>query len=85
MLEAMACGLPVAAFPVNGPIDVVRHGETGYLDDDLGEACRQALQLDRSACRRYAETFSWQRCTADFVARLARRPDPGEGRPVVRH
>ncbi len=73
MLEAMACGLPVAALPVDGPIDVVRQGETGVLDDDLGAACRAALNLDRDACRRYAETRSWRRSTGQFESYLAPR------------
>ena len=73
MLEAMACGLPVAALPVDGPIDVVRHGETGILDEDLKAACLAALSLDRDACRRYAETRSWRRATEQFESYLAPR------------
>ena len=77
MLEAMACGLPVAAFPVTGPLDVVRHGETGFLDDDLGIACREASKLDSSAARRYAESRTWQRSTEQFVSHLAPRDAAG--------
>ncbi|MEM8816646.1 MAG: glycosyltransferase family 1 protein [Pseudomonadota bacterium] len=73
MLEAMACGLPVAALPVDGPIDVVRNGETGILDDDLRTACLAALELDRKACRRYAKQRSWRRATEQFEAYLAPR------------
>ena len=62
MLEANACGLPVAAFPVTGPIDVVRPGETGCLNVDLRRACLDALALDPAACRRYAQAHSWARC-----------------------
>ena len=60
MLEAMACGTPVAAYPVTGPIDVVQPGVTGVLDDDLSSAIAGALQLSRAACRSYAETQSWR-------------------------
>ncbi|MFX5522445.1 glycosyltransferase, partial [Acinetobacter baumannii] len=50
MLEALACGVPVAAFAVPGPLDVLQQGVTGVMHEDLGEACRQALALDRQAC-----------------------------------
>ena len=74
MLEAMACGLPVAALPVTGPIDVVGHGVTGILDEDLRRACLEALKLDRSRCRAHAEGWSWARSTREFVANLTPRP-----------
>lgn len=78
MLEAMACRLPIAAFPVAGPVDLVRHRETGFLDDDLGRACREAIRLDGTAAQRYAETRSWRRSTERFVSHLAPR-DSGSG------
>ena len=62
MLEANACGLPIAAFPVTGPIDVVQQGVTGVLDDDLAKAAVAALDLDPQACRQYALDNSWKRC-----------------------
>jgi glycosyltransferase involved in cell wall biosynthesis len=67
MLEAMACGLPVAAYPVTGPADVVEHGVTGWLDQDLRRAALQALELDRGACRQAAVACSWERATRQFL------------------
>jgi glycosyltransferase involved in cell wall biosynthesis len=68
MLEALACGTPVAAFPVQGPIDVVGDSSVAVLDEDLRKAALQALRIDRSACRRYAERFSWRAATMQFIA-----------------
>lgn len=70
MLEAMACGVPVAAFPVTGPIDVVTPGVTGELDQDLRRAAIKALQLDRAEIRRLALTRSWANATAEFLDNL---------------
>jgi len=81
MLEAMACGLPVAALPVTGPIDVVKHGETGMLDNDLGKACMAALDLDRTVCRRYAETKSWK-VVAEQYFNYLERIEPGTAQVV---
>jgi len=71
LLEAMACGLPVAAYPVQGPIDVVRNGVTGILDEDLGRAVRAALALSREDCIAHASSYSWTACTRDFAGYLA--------------
>ena len=79
MLEAMACGLPVAAYPVQGPLDVVRQGVTGVLDEDLSQAIRGALQLDPEQCRAHAQLHTWERCTRQFLGHLAvaaERPAP---------
>ena len=76
MLEAMACGLPVAAFPVTGPIDVVKHGITGILNIDLKTACEEALELSREDCRNYAETRSWSRAANQFKSHLAVNKKP---------
>jgi glycosyltransferase involved in cell wall biosynthesis len=66
LLEALASGTPVAAFPVTGPIDVITDGQVGALDEDLRAACMRALACDRAACRRYAEAWSWEACVAQF-------------------
>ena len=71
MLEAMACGVPVAAFPVTGPIDVVQSGKTGILDNHLEKACHEALKLNKAVCRRFAESRSWAKSTAQFAGHLA--------------
>jgi glycosyltransferase involved in cell wall biosynthesis len=71
MLEAMACGLPVAAYRVTGPVDVVQPGRTGVLDDDLQKACLEAVELESSACRSFAEQNSWERCATLLFENLA--------------
>ena len=59
MLEANACGTPVAAYPVTGPNDVVTNGVNGWLDDDLGLAIARALDVSRQSCRAVAEANTW--------------------------
>lgn len=85
MLEAMAAGVPVAAYPVTGPLDVVQHGVTGYLDEVLARAVRMALTLDPAACVAYARRLTWQACAEQFAAYLARfQPGTaGTGRETV--
>lgn len=70
MLEAMASGVPVAAYPVAGPIDVVRDGVTGALHENLAEAIRRALLLDPKRCRDYALTKSWSNAANQFASHL---------------
>lgn len=71
ILEAMACGLPVAAFPVAGPRDILQDGEGGVLDEDLRAACLRAATMSRHAVRRYAERFTWRAATERFASLLA--------------
>jgi glycosyltransferase involved in cell wall biosynthesis len=86
-IEALACGLPVAAYPVPGPLDILGrdgrgiHGGTariGSLDEDLSTAIRNALLGNRRAAAKEAAHYSWERCTSLFLAGLARQ-DPAEG------
>ncbi len=70
LIEAMACGTPVAAYPVVGPVDVVQDPRAGILHEDLAVAAMAALKLDRDFVRRYGEGFSWVVATAQFVANL---------------
>ncbi len=70
LLEAMACGVPVAAYPVTGPIDVVDQGVTGALDENLSWAARRALTLNSEACRERALRASWESCTREFAGNL---------------
>lgn len=69
LLEALACGTPVAAYPVPGPIDVIGTAPAGALDDDLRAACLRALQIPRETARAHALAFSWDDA-ADRFARL---------------
>ena len=70
LLEALASGMPVAAFPVTGPKDIVAHGKVGFLSDDLREAAVNALGMDRALCRDYALGFSWEACARQFITNI---------------
>jgi glycosyltransferase involved in cell wall biosynthesis len=85
LLEAMACGVPVAAFPVTGPIDVVRQGVTGVLDADLRRAALAALELDPEDCIEYARAHSWQRCAEALLGYLAPINGPVTGASRIEH
>ena len=71
MLEALACGVPVAAFPVQGPRDVILSDKVGCLDEDLGKAVAVALTLNRDDCRQYALGYTWDHCARLFERQLA--------------
>ena len=70
MLEALASGVPVAAFPVPGPADVLGDAPVGFLDHDLAAAARRALSIPADACRDYAQRFSWDAVAHQFVGML---------------
>ncbi|HYB09859.1 MAG TPA: glycosyltransferase family 1 protein [Alphaproteobacteria bacterium] len=70
ILEALASGLPVAALPVAGPVDVIGGSRTGILDEDLAKACRAALEIPPERCVAYAQQFSWEACARQFLENL---------------
>ncbi|MAW86947.1 MAG: alpha-mannosyltransferase [Phyllobacteriaceae bacterium] len=70
VLEALACGTPVAAYPVHGPADILGGASCGVLSDDLRQAALDALAIDRQACRDFALQFSWSACTDQFARNL---------------
>lgn len=83
-IEALACGVPVAAFPVPGPADILGplergmnggSGRIGALDEDLGAAIARALSADRQAAAQEATHYGWERCTSRFLAGLAIRAE----------
>lgn len=76
ILEALACGTPVAAYPVQGPVDVVDGAPVAVLDEDLGKACRSALSIPREAARAFALQHSWRACTEQFLSNLAVEAEP---------
>jgi glycosyltransferase involved in cell wall biosynthesis len=69
MIEALACGTPVAAFPVPGPNDIL-HDAVGSMDERLDHAIAQALRCDRLACADYGREFSWRMSARQFLAAL---------------
>jgi glycosyltransferase involved in cell wall biosynthesis len=70
LLEAMASGLPVAAYPVPGPLDVIGASGAGVLDEDLGRAALQALDIPRAHCRAHALSYTWSASADQFVENL---------------
>jgi glycosyltransferase involved in cell wall biosynthesis len=70
MIEAMAQGTPVAAFPVQGPVDVVEQGVNGYMDWDLELAVAQCLTLDRARVKESSAHWTWEECWRIFRENL---------------
>jgi glycosyltransferase involved in cell wall biosynthesis len=70
-LEALACGTPVAAFPVTGPLDVIADHPVGALDSDLRSACIRALGVSRETCRGFALERSWENSARQFIGNLS--------------
>jgi len=70
-LEALACGTPVAAFPVTGPLDVIADHPVGALDTDLRSACIRALGMSRETCRNFALERSWENSARQFIGNLS--------------
>jgi glycosyltransferase involved in cell wall biosynthesis len=71
LLEALASGVPVAAFPAAAPHDVIGEAPVGVLDNDLRLACLAALECSRQDCREFAETMSWESCARRFLEYVA--------------
>jgi len=70
LLEALASGVPVAAYPVAGPLDINNDSGVGCLDEDLARAARNALKISPHLCRQHALKYSWQACTEQFLENL---------------
>lgn len=71
LLEAMICGLPIAAYPVNGPKDNVIHEQTGYLHDDLEYAIHQCKTINRENCINHSKQYTWENVAQEFLSNLA--------------
>lgn len=74
MVEALASGVPVAGYPVPGPLDIITTPKVGALNEDLRAACLAAIHCKPADCRAHAETFAWAGCASQF--RDALRPIP---------
>ncbi|HWV40891.1 glycosyltransferase family 1 protein [Pseudorhodoplanes sp.] len=82
-LEALASGVPIAAFPVTGPKDVIGGHPVGVLDDDLRMACLAALTLSRKACRNFALQYSWENSARQFIGHLREVASGSHAHPAL--
>lgn len=73
MIESMRCGTPVAAYPVTGPIDVIKNGQNGYMNDDLKQACLDCLEINPKTVVENSKQYTWKAATDRFVEALVRR------------
>ena len=76
LLEALASGVPVAAYPVSGPFDVIGDAPVGVLNHDLQSACLAAMHVSREACREFALDQSWEACARVFIENVTRERPP---------
>ena len=67
----MACGTPIAAYPVTGPTDIIINGVNGYMDDNLETAIKYALNCDRKKVYESSKQYTWSGCTEAFVENLS--------------
>jgi len=81
-LEALACGTPVAAFPVTGPLDVIADHPIGAIDRDLRAACLRALEMSRVNCRNFALARSWENSARQFIGNLVALQPSRASRPI---
>ena len=81
-LEALACGTPVAAFPVTGPLDVIADHPIGAIDNDLRSACMRAREMSRETCRSFALARSWDSSARQFIGNLAELQPSRSARPA---
>ncbi len=82
-LEALASGVPVAAYPVTGPMDVIGNNPIGVLNKDLRAACLGALNVSRDACRAFALGYSWENSARQFVGHVRRVATGGNPEPEM--
>ena len=66
IIESIACGTPVAAYPVTGPIDIITQGKSGYMDDDLSHSVKECLKLPKEGLPSFVDDYTWEKCSAIF-------------------
>ncbi len=83
LIEALACGCPVAAYPVTGPLDVIGDAPAGVLHEDLRTACVEALRIPRHNAVAHARRFTWERATEQFLQQLRQAVDEDLSLPAA--
>lgn len=73
MIESMACGTPVAAFPVTGPLDVIEQGVTGAMDNNLEKAIDSCLKINRKKVIKHSNKWTWENCSEQFLCSLVNK------------